>query len=32
MVDKYSGYEICKIEYSDEGYEESGAKKIVEDY
>jgi hypothetical protein len=29
MVDKYSGYEICKIEYStDEGYEESGAKKI----
>ncbi|RZD40917.1 MAG: hypothetical protein CXT73_05910, partial [Methanobacteriota archaeon] len=29
MVDKYSGYQICQIEYStDEGYEKSGAKKI----
>lgn len=30
MVDKYSGYEICKIEYStEEGYEKSGAKTIT---
>ena len=29
IIDKYSGYEICKIEYStDEGFEKSGAKKI----